>query len=610
MSAPRLSIIMPVFNHPDKAIEMIGSIRANRFSDWELIAIDDGSSEECFKQISDYTADDKRIHYERRTKVPKGAQTCRNIGFEKSQGEYICFFDSDDLVTETCLEQRVNEMDSHPDLDFMVFRSSIYGKAKPEMKDCASIFGYPIYDDDIKAFCSRTLPFVVWNNIYRRASLVKYGIMWDTRLLSLQDAQFNLQTLLAGMKYAYSGTPACYAYRISTTDSVSKRIHSKEHFDSNIYAVESFYEQVQDRFGHRYDKDLYEGAMMVNLMVAREQFSMDFSKRLSKTIREHSRWYGILFFIQIYITRFLMAFLPYRIARRIPMFSYLSRYRKHQWKWIPEKLGKFMSIMLLFLTFPILGSCQASISDRDSMYELSWQDDFNKDTLDTGIWTKMRRVGGSRSIGNLTDDDRMYELKNGRIRLYARYNNGLQPNDTARFLTGGITSERKKTFTYGKIEVRVKFHGAIGTWPAIWTMPDDRHFWKNPNPLYTEIDILEYVDRNRFVYQTAHNAYTLADKKNWHRPEQQNLSRIKRKDYNTYSVEILPDMLIFGVNGKETFRYPKVDGIENQFPYGIESHIMMDMQVYPPTFWSGGLEPETFPAYMDIDWIRVYKLKQ
>ena len=75
-------------------------------------------------------------------------------------------------------------------------------------------------------------------------------------------------------------------------------------------------------------------------------------------------------------------------------------------------------------------------------------------------------------------------------------------------------------------------------------------------------------------------------------------------------MEILPDVLIFAVNGKETFRYPRVKEYTDQFPYGIESHIMMDMQVYPPDFWSKGVRPETFPAYMDIDWIRVYKLKQ
>lgn len=267
--------------------------------------------------------------------------------------------------------------------------------------------------------------------------------------------------------------------------------------------------------------------------------------------------------------------------------------------------------LILFLTLlsVSLSSCSQSIAERDDLYELSWHDEFDGKELNDSIWSKMKRVHNARSICNLTSDARMYDLRKGRLRLYARHNNGLLPNDTARFLTGGVTSEGKRTFTYGKIEVRARIHGALGTWPAIWTMPDDRKLWKNPNPFYTEIDLLEYVDRNNFVYQTAHNAYTLADKKHWHKPEHQSISTIKKDKYNTYSVEILPDMLIFGVNGKETFRYPRVENIEDQFHYGIESHIMMDMQTYPPNAWASSIEPETFPAYMDIDWIRVYKLK-
>ena len=266
--------------------------------------------------------------------------------------------------------------------------------------------------------------------------------------------------------------------------------------------------------------------------------------------------------------------------------------------------------IILSLAFCTMCACSQNTADRDDWYELSWYDDFNGRTLNDSIWSKMKRDPAARSVCNLTPDDRMYEVRKGRLRLYARYNNGLLPNDTATYLTGGVTSEGKRTFTYGKIEVRVRLHGAIGTWPAIWTMPDNRKFWKNPNPKYTEIDLLEYVDRNDFVYQTAHNAYTLADKKNWHKPEQQNLSPINVGKYNIYSVEILPDMLIFAVNGKETFRYPRKPEYEDQFPYGIESHIMMDMQTYPPKYWASGMQPETFPAYMDIDWIRVYKLKE
>ena len=265
--------------------------------------------------------------------------------------------------------------------------------------------------------------------------------------------------------------------------------------------------------------------------------------------------------------------------------------------------------VFIFFVAVALSSCSQNISERDELYELSWHDEFDGKELKDSIWSKIERDPNARCFCNLTSDDRMYKFGKGRLRLYARRNKGILPNDTARFLTGGISSKGKKTFTYGKIEVRVRLHGAIGTWPAIWTLPVNAHNRNFDRRHYAEIDLLEYVDRNDFVYQTAHNAYTLADKKNWQNPPQQNLSPIEVGKYNTYSVEILPDMLIFGVNGIETFRYPRVEGIKDQYHYGIESYIMLDMQTYPPKFWGSGIKPGTFPAYMDIDWVRVYKLK-
>ena len=267
-----------------------------------------------------------------------------------------------------------------------------------------------------------------------------------------------------------------------------------------------------------------------------------------------------------------------------------------------------LTVCILFFVVALL-SCSQNISERDDLYELDWSDEFNGKMLDDSIWSKMKRDPNVRCICNLTSDERMYKFGKGRLRLYAQHHKGLLPNDTARFLTAGISSKGKKSFTYGKIEVRVRLHGAIGTWPAIWTLPENTEERHIGSRKYAEIDLLEYVDKNNFVYQTAHNAYTLADKKNWYNPPQQNLSPIKAGKYNTYSVEILPDMLIFGVNGIETFRYPRVEDIKDQYHYGAESYIMLNMQIYPPKLWGSGIKPETFPAYMDIDWIRVYRLK-
>ena len=79
MNHPKLSIIMPVFNHPDLVIEMVGSIRRNSFEDWELLMVDDGSSDDAYQAIADYVSQDVRIKYQRRDSEPKGAPTCRNI---------------------------------------------------------------------------------------------------------------------------------------------------------------------------------------------------------------------------------------------------------------------------------------------------------------------------------------------------------------------------------------------------------------------------------------------------------------------------------------------------------------------------------------------------
>lgn len=100
------------------------------------------------------------------------------------------------------------------------------------------MYGYKIFDDDIAQFSKRQLPFIVWNNIYRTSSLRKYGLKWDVRLLSLQDADFNISSLVCGMKYTYAiNAKADYGYRIASESSVSKNIQGVRHVSSHLYAT-------------------------------------------------------------------------------------------------------------------------------------------------------------------------------------------------------------------------------------------------------------------------------------------------------------------------------------------------------------------------------------
>lgn len=602
-----LSIILPIFNHADLVIEMIQSIQQNSFSDWELIAIDDGSEESNFKTIADFVSNDSRITYIKREILPKGAQTCRNLGFERAKGKYVCFFDSDDYVTPFCFEQRVEEMEANPDMDFMVFRSASYKDSKFSTAASFNIYGYPIFKDDIAAFCKRQLPFIVWNNIYKRNSLIKFKAHWDTKLLSLQDADFNLKCILAGMKYCYSSRPADYAYRHGVVGSISKKINTIQHVNSCLHAVSSFYENVRAKYPNQYNHALYQGAINIYVRIIRRGFDKNFNASLIRIVKKHTPFWGTILQLQISITTLLSYILPKNVARRIPILPTLFSERLYERRWKPQMLKRFLLPMLALL--PVLSSCAQKTDARNHQYELAWHDEFNADSLNNTLWTKMPRINRIKNYKHFSEDARLYQFKDGFLRLYAFHNSDFAPLDTAEYLTAGIQSEGKATFTYGKIEVRVRIHGAQGTWPAIWTLPINNEYRTIKSPYYTELDILEYVDNNKFVYQTAHNAYTLRNRKNWYNPQHQQQSKIKFEKFNTYSVEILLDEIIFGINGRETLRYPKLKDEPHQFHYGIESFIMLHMQVDPPKSWSEGIDPKTFPAYMDIDWVRVYKLK-
>lgn len=234
-------------------------------------------------------------------------------------------------------------------------------------------------------------------------------------------------------------------------------------------------------------------------------------------------------------------------------------------------------------------------------YRLIWRDKFKGEILNDEYWSKIQR---SQADWNryMSECPAVYEKKNGILRLYAKVNDKLDINDSAKYITGGITTKNKKSIKYGKIIVKARMKGGYGTWPAIWLMPFDKKNWEYP--YRAEIDIMECLHNSDYVYQTVHTYYTdeLQEQKN---PPYQAKVKIKLEQYNIYSVEILPDKLIFSINGKTSFIYPRIEGAPiGQYPFGIESYLMIDMQV--GGVWVKTVDDSTLPAWMDIDYVEFY----
>ena len=95
------------------------------------------------------------------------------------------------------------------------------------------------------------------------------------------------------------------------------------------------------------------------------------------------------------------------------------------------------------------------------------------------------------------------------------------------------------------MEIRAKLEDAQGAWPALWLFMSGEE-----QKRYAEVDIIEELNHEDFVYHTVHTAYTLRDPENGKNPPKHTTSKIKPGKFNIYGAEITDDKIIFSVNNK------------------------------------------------------------
>ena len=105
---PLISIIVPVYNTEKYISETIQSVVDQTYTNWELILVDDGSTDRSKEIILQWVKQDERIHYFR--KENGGQASARNFGIQKSKGSHIAFLDADDLYLKNRLEAQVQDL--------------------------------------------------------------------------------------------------------------------------------------------------------------------------------------------------------------------------------------------------------------------------------------------------------------------------------------------------------------------------------------------------------------------------------------------------------------------------------------------------------------------
>lgn len=234
-------------------------------------------------------------------------------------------------------------------------------------------------------------------------------------------------------------------------------------------------------------------------------------------------------------------------------------------------------------------------------WQLIWKDEFNSSELDTSKWSKIPR-GNSDWNRHMSNNPACYALAEGKLFLRG-INNTDTINDNRPYLTGGIYSKGKFAFQYGKIEIHAKLENAQGAWPAMWMLAEQNKYGAYPKN--GEIDIMEHLNFDSIIYQTTHSYYTL-DLKEKTNPPHYGTAKMKVNEFNTYGLEWYPDKLVFTLNGKETFIYPRLINVDaSQWPYDQPFYIMIDQQLGGS--WVGKINATHLPVQILVDWVKVYQ---
>lgn len=131
---PRVSVVMIFLNEEDYIEEAIRSVLAQTFSAWELLLVDDGSTDGSSVTARSYAAmSPDRIRYLTHPGGRnRGMGASRNLGLRQARGEFVAFLDADDVYLPQCLELQVAALDEHPEVALVYGETEYWHSWNPE----------------------------------------------------------------------------------------------------------------------------------------------------------------------------------------------------------------------------------------------------------------------------------------------------------------------------------------------------------------------------------------------------------------------------------------------------------------------------------------------
>ncbi|MGB3638476.1 MAG: glycosyltransferase [Rivularia sp. (in: cyanobacteria)] len=225
---PKVSVIIPAYNAMTYLPQTVESVLKQTFTDFEVIIVNDGSSDEIEQWVGTITDNRVRLISQKN----QGTAAARNTGIADAKGEYIAFLDSDDLWEASNLEKQVHCLDNNPDVGLVyVWVKSIDAKGN----DLGQIYG-----NDAEGYVWEQLlqKNVIWSGsaaMVRRVCFEKSGV-FDQNIKLTEDWEMWIRIARN------------YSFAVIKEPLVSYRFHANNKSQNRVKVIDEFRLIIENSF--------------------------------------------------------------------------------------------------------------------------------------------------------------------------------------------------------------------------------------------------------------------------------------------------------------------------------------------------------------------------
>jgi beta-glucanase (GH16 family) len=271
------------------------------------------------------------------------------------------------------------------------------------------------------------------------------------------------------------------------------------------------------------------------------------------------------------------------------------------------KLLKYPLLLSLFI-ISTCDSTETTSSAPNNEYELVWEDEFDRSTLDQSNWTYELGTGaqyglngwGNNELQYYTDRTNNLYLENGFLVIEAKR----EDYEGQDYTSARIKTQNKQDWSYGTFEIRAKLPKSQGIWPAIWMMPTNSEYggW----PRSGEIDIMELLGHQPdTVYGTVHFGNSFSDK-----DSETGSSSLSDSDYSedfhVYKIIWLEESITWYIDDEQFHKVVKDDLTPYVWPFDKSFYMILNVAVGGN--WPGNPDQTTIlPQRMIVDYVKVYQ---